>query len=103
VKIKKGDTVLVAIGKDRGRKGKVKKVLPKESKVLVDGLNIYKKNVKAQSKEKPGGIIEVSRPLPVANVVLFCPKCKKTTRIGYVFDKKGMRHRICKKCQEYID
>lgn len=103
MKLIKGDTVLITTGKDKGRKGKVEKVFPKERKVLVARLNVYKKHVKAQSKEKPGGIVEVSRPLPVANVILLCPKCKKQTRTGYVFDKKGKKHRVCKKCQEYID
>ena len=103
MKLKKGDTVLVTAGKDRGRKGKIKRAYPKLNQVLVAGLNIYKKHIKAQSKEKPGGIIEFSRPLPVASVALLCPKCKKPTRAGYLFDKKGEKHRICKKCQEYID
>ena len=103
MKIKKGDTVIITAGKDRGRSGKVERVNPRKNKVLVSGLNIYKKHVKAQSKEKPGGIIELSRPLPVANVALLCPKCKKPTRVGYLFDKKGNKHRVCKKCQEFID
>lgn len=103
MKLKKGDEVIITGGKDRGRKGKIERVYPKKSKVLVAGLNIYKKHVKAQSKEKPGGIIELSRPLSIANVALICPKCKKPTRIGYLFDQKGEKHRVCKKCQEYID
>lgn len=103
MKLKKGDSVLITTGKDKGRKGKVEKTFPKKRKVLVAGLNVYKKHVKAQSKEKPGGIVEISRPLSVANVALICPKCKKQTRVGYVFDKKSKKHRICKKCQAYID
>lgn len=103
MKLKRGDTVMILIGKDRGRSGKIKKVYPKKNKILVPGLNIYKKHIKAQSKEKPGGIIELVRPFRVANVALFCPKCKKPTRIGYLFDKKAGKHRICKKCQEFID
>lgn len=103
MKLKRGDTVLVVAGKDKGRKGKIAKTYPKLNKVLVGGLNIYKKHVKAQSKEKPGGIIELSRPLPVANVALLCPKCKQPTRVGYLFDKKEKKHRVCKKCQEFID
>lgn len=103
MKIKKGDTVIITTGKDRGRTGKVEKVDPWKSKVLVGGLNIYKKHVRAQSKEKPGGIIELSRPLPVGNVALLCPRCKKPTRVGYLLDKKEIKHRICKKCQGFID
>jgi len=103
MKLKKGDTVLIIRGKDRGRKGKIERVYSKADRVLVEGLNIYKKHVKAQGKDKPGGIIEISRPLPVGNVILVCPKCKKTIRVGYFFDKQGKKHRKCKKCQEAID
>ena len=103
MKVKKGDTVIITVGKDRGRKGKVEKVHSKKNKVLVEGINVYKKHVKAQSKEKPGGIVELFRPLSVANMALICPKCKKKTRAGYLFDKKGEKHRVCKKCQEFID
>lgn len=103
MKLKKDDTVVVTAGKDRGRRGKIEKVYPKINKVLVAGLNIYKKHLKAQSKEKPGGIIEFSRPLPASNLSLLCPKCKKPTRVGYLFDKKTKKHRICKKCREIID
>lgn len=103
MKLKRGDTVLVMAGKDKRRKGKIEKVYPRVNKVLVAGLNIYKKHLRAQSKEKPGGVIEFSRPLPVANVALLCPKCKKPTRVGYLIDKKQKKHRFCKKCQEYID
>lgn len=103
MKLKRGDTVLVMVGKDKTRRGKIEKVYPKLNKVLVAGLNVYKKHLRAQSKEKPGGVIEFSRPLPVANVALLCPKCKKPTRVGYLIDKKQEKHRICKKCQAYID
>jgi len=103
MRVKKGDIVIITVGKDKGRKGKIEKVHSKENKVLVKGINVYKKHVKAQSKEKPGGIVELFRPLSVANVALICPKCKKTTKVGYLFDKKGGKHRVCKKCQEFID
>ena len=103
MRLKRGDTVLVIAGKDKGRKGKIEKAYPKQNKVLVQGLNVYKKHLKAQSKEKPGGIIEFSRPLPVSKVMLICPKCKKPTKVGYLFDRKGKKHRVCKKCQEFID
>lgn len=103
MKLRRGDTVLVITGKDKGRKGKIEKAYPKRNKVLVMGLNVYKKHLKAQSKEKPGGIIEFSRPLAVSNVALLCPKCKKPTRVGDIIDKKGKKHRVCKKCKGFID
>jgi len=103
MKIKKGDLVIITAGKDKGRKGKVERTFPKENKVLIPGLNLYKKHVKAQSKEKPGGIVETARPLPVANVALVCPKCKKQTRVGYTLTKNGKKKRICRKCKKIID
>lgn len=102
MKLKKGDKVVVIKGKDKGRHGKIEKVYPKKGRVLLPGLNIYKRHLKAQGKDKPGGIIELSRPLLAGNVMLICPKCKKQTRVGYIFDKKGKKHRVCKKCQEYL-
>lgn len=103
MKLKKGDKVKVTVGKDRGRKGVVEKVFPKEDKVLVARLNIYKKHVKPQGEGKPGGIIEISRPLSVAKVALVCPKCKQQTRIGFRLEKGKAKSRICKKCKQTID
>ncbi len=102
MKLKKGDKIIIIKGKDKGRQGKIEKAYPKKDRVLVPGLNIYKRHLKAQGKDKPGGILDFARPLPVANVVLVCPKCKKPTRVGYRVNQKGSKHRICKKCQEYL-
>ena len=98
MKIKKGDKVRVIKGKDRGRENTVEKVFPKEGKVLVSGLNIYKKAVRPTQQNQKGGIFDVTKPLPVENVVLLCPKCKKPTRVGYQIEG-GKKQRICKKCQ----
>ena len=103
MKLKKGDVVIVTAGKDRGRKGKIEKVQLKKNRVLVSGLNLYKKHVKAKSEKEPGGIVEVPRPLPASNVALICPKCKKPTRVGYAFSQKGKKQRMCKKCKKNIN
>jgi large subunit ribosomal protein L24 len=102
MKIKKGDTVKIMSGKDRGKSGKVEKVLLKKNKALVTGLNLYKRHLKPQGDKKPGGIIEISKPLPVTNLALICPKCQQPTRIGYLIDQKGEKSRVCKKCQQVI-
>lgn len=102
MRIKKGDTVKITKGKDKGKTGKVEKVLPKKNKVLVAGLNVYKKHLKAKGEGKPGGIIDFSKPLPVANIALVCSYCRKETRIGYQFDKQGNKERICRKCRQII-
>ena len=102
MKFKKGDTVKVIAGKDRGKQGKIEKVFPKLGKVLVPGANLYKKHARPQGEGKPGWIIDLVKPLPVANVALLCPKCAKQTRVGFQVDKSGEKHRVCKKCKESI-
>lgn len=101
MKLKKGDTVLVCLGKDRGKRGKIERVFEKKAEVIVSNLNIYKRHLKAQGEDKPGGIIEIIKPLKVSKVALVCPKCNQQTRIGYkvIKDKKI---RICQKCKEAI-
>jgi len=101
MKIKKGDQVLIITGKDRGRTGKVIKALPKERKVIVEGLNIKKKHVRPRREGEKGKIVEIPGPIDVSNVKLICPKCKKPCRVGYKFvgEKKV---RICKKCKAEI-
>lgn len=102
MKLKKGDSVIVLRGKDKGRKGKIEKAFPKTNKILIPGINVYKKHARKQSEKKPGGIIEIVKPLAIANVALVCPKCKKPTRVGYQIDKSGNKTRICRKCQALI-
>lgn len=102
MKLRKSDTVKIIAGKDRGKQGKIEKVFPKLGKVLIPGINIYKKHVKPRGEGKPGGIIDLVKPLPATNVALLCPKCGKPTRIGFQIDKSGEKHRICRKCKEII-
>lgn len=101
MKFKKGDEVIVTIGKDKGKKGKIEKILPKKNAVFVAGVNIYKKHRKNQGQGKPGGIIDIIKPLYVSKIQLFCPKCSKLTRIGVKLEAKE-KIRICRKCGERI-
>ena len=101
MKILKGDKVKVLIGKDKGREGEVLKSFPKKSSIVVQGLNIFKKHVKP-SQGRPGSIVEKERPLHISKVMVICPECKKTTRVGYKIDKSGNKYRICKKCQAVL-
>lgn len=101
MKIKKGDTVLITTGKDKGKQGKVEKVFPSEGLVLLPGLNMFKKHLKKKDERTQGGIIDFSRPIPVGNIALICPLCKQPTRIGYSQSKEE-RLRICRKCQKPI-
>lgn len=101
IKLKIGDTVKVTAGKDSGREGKIEKILVKELKVLVPGVNLYKKHVKGFGDVK-GGVYDIPRPLGLGKVALICPKCKKITRVGFKFagDEKV---RVCRKCGKEID
>ncbi len=101
MKFKKDDEVKIVAGKDKGKTGKIQKVYPKVNKVLIGGVNIYKRHLKSQGQGKPGGVVEVTKPLPVANIAFVCSKCKKQTRIGYKITG-GEKQRICRKCQGVI-
>lgn len=101
MKLKKGDEIIITAGKNLGKKGKIEKVYPKRNAVLIPGLNIYKKHMKKRDEQNPGGIIDFSRPLPVANVALICPKCGKQTRVGFK-KSKNKKVRLCRKCNSII-
>jgi large subunit ribosomal protein L24 len=101
IKLKKGDTVKITAGKDHGREGKIEKVMPKEMKVIVPGVNMYKKHVKGTGEQK-GGIYDIPRALSFGKIALICPKCKKITRVGFKLVGKE-KVRICRKCGKEID
>lgn len=102
MKIKVGDNVRVLSGNDKNKEGEVLKVIPKENKVVVKGVNIRKKHKKATKQGEPSGILEMEFPIDVSKVGIIDPKTKKTSRIGYAFDKDGKKIRISKKSQEEI-
>ena len=101
MKFKKGDSVKVIKGKDKGKEGKLDKVFPKLGKVLIANVNLYKRHLKARSQSQPSEIVTLTKPLAEGNVILVCPKCHKTARIGYKLEK-GVKSRICKKCNSEI-
>lgn len=96
MKLRRDDTVLVRRGKDRGKTGKILRVLPRAHKVVVAGVNMVKKHTKPTPKAPHGGIVSFEAPLAVANVALVCPHCGKPTRVGKQVTKDGIV-RICKR------
>ncbi len=100
MKIKKGDKVQITLGKDHGKTVTVDRVLGKQNKVFIAGANVVKRHVKKYG-EMQGGVIELSKPINISNVMLVCPNCNKPTRVGYNIegDKK---FRVCKRCQKEI-
>ncbi len=101
MKIKKNDQVLIISGKDKGKKSKVIQAFPRESKVLVEGINLMKTHQKPRKSGEKGQIVELPKPIDISNVKLICPKCGKATRVGYkIVEKK--KFRICKKCNQEL-
>ena len=97
MKIKKGDTVQVLSGNDKGKKGEVLQVMPKDSKIVVKGVNVRKKHIKPRKQGEEGVLISVEVAIPSAKANVVCPKCGKTTKVGYS-EEKGVKVRVCKKC-----
>ena len=101
MKIIKEDTVLIISGKDRGKKGKVLEVFPKEDKIVVEGVNLKKKHQKPKKSGEKGQVISFPGPLSVSSVKLICPKCGKAARVGFKVTEK-YKVRVCKKCKQEI-
>lgn len=101
--IKKGDTVQIISGKDRGKSGKVMRVEVSRSAVLLEGLNLFKKHVRPKRQGEKGQTLSLPKPLNISKVMLLCPNCGKAARVGYRFEKEGgLKIRYCKKCQSAI-
>lgn len=103
MKLKTGDTVRMLVGKDRGKQGKILRVIPSTGKVVVEKLNMVKKHLKPTSSAPHGGIQEVERFVLANTVILICPHCNRATRIGHTLSGEGKYVRICRKCAEVID
>jgi large subunit ribosomal protein L24 len=106
--IKKGDTVLIIAGKDKGKQGTVSRAMPQVNKVIVEGLNIVKKHARPQGQTRQGGVIEKAMPLQVSNTMLICTECGEPTRVGHErrpmgADQKVRSVRVCKKCHKIIE
>lgn len=99
--VKKGDTVVVLSGKDKGKQGKIITAMPRAGKVVVEGVNKVKRHSKPSLKVPQGGIVTKEMPLQACKVQIVCPACNKPTRIGHK-DVNGKNARVCKKCGEII-
>ena len=106
MKFRKGDTVLIIAGKDRGKRAVIEKSFPKRNKIVVTGVNIAKHHLKPSRKNPHGGIMDKLAPIDASNAVICCPHCSQPTRLGAKIiesDKRKKKMRICKKCQESLD
>ena len=102
VHVKTGDTVVVLSGREKGKKGKVLAVSPKEGKVIVEKVNLVKKHVKPRRMGEQGGIVEAEGAMYASKVQIVCPRCGKATRIAHKILEDGTKDRICKKCGEAL-
>lgn len=96
------DNVLIIAGKNRGKSGKVMRTMAKAEKVVVEKMNMRTKHIK-KTQSRAGSKIQFEVPMSVSNVMVICPNCKKTTRVGYTKLESGKKQRICKKCTESLD
>ena len=103
VHVRRGDTVAVIAGRERGKRGKVLRVLPADGRVLVEKLNMMKKHQRPTQKLRQGGIIERESPLALSNVLVVCSRCDKAARSGIKVLGDGRKVRVCKRCGESID
>lgn len=101
--LRKGDFVQVMKGKDRGKKGRVIRVMPDEGRVLVEGINFVKKHSRPKAIDKQGGIVQMEKPVSIANVMYFCMKCSKPTRLRKKDLQDGSKARYCKRCNELAE
>ncbi len=101
-RVRKNDTVVILAGKDKGKKGKVLRMLVKQDKAIVEGVNLIKKHMRPTRDNPKGGIVSFENPIQSSNLMLVCPRCGKNTKIGQKVLTDGTKKRICKKCQEIL-
>ena len=102
MKIRKGDTVKVIAGKDQTKQGRVERVLPKSNHVLVEGINVITRHVKASPGLRQGGRITQEAPIHISNVMLVCSRCSQPVRVGFRRLDDGAKVRVCQLCKETI-
>ena len=101
-KLRKGDTVQVLNGKDRGKQGKILSLSPKQASALVERLNLAKHFERRSQTNQAGGILERESPIPLQKLALICPRCSKPTRVGFRLNDGAAKQRMCKRCHEVI-
>ncbi len=102
IKIRKGDTVQVVRGEDKGKKGKVLQVIASSKRALVEGVNFVKKHKRKTQQDQQGGITSIEAPVSVANLMFFCKSCNRPVRVGFSAPKGQEKSRFCKSCKEAI-
>ena len=103
MQIRKNDSVMVIAGKERGKTGKVLRVLPDKGRIIVEKVNLVKRHTKPRGPQQAGGIIEKEAPLHASNIMMMCDKCNAPVRVGHKILDDGKKIRVCRRCNEAID
>ena len=101
-RIKKGDTVAVLSGKDRGKTGKVLQVWPERERALVERINLVKHFERRTQQNQAGGVIEREGAVALSKLAVFCPKCRRSCRVGWLIAGDGAKQRVCRRCKELL-
>ncbi len=102
-RLKKNDTVMVIAGKEKGKSGKILRIIPKKDRAIVEKINMVKRHLKPSQQARQGGILEREAPIHITNLMLICSKCTDPTRVGYRVLEDNRKVRFCKKCNEVLD
>ncbi len=103
MQIRKNDSVIVIGGKERGKTGKVLRVMPDKDAVVIERLNMVKRHTKPRGPQQPGGIVEKEAAIHASNIMILCDKCNAPVRVGHKTLADGKRIRICRRCNEALD
>jgi large subunit ribosomal protein L24 len=103
VQIRKNDSVIVIGGKERGKTGKVLRVVPDKDAVIIERLNMVKRHTKPRGPQQPGGIVEKEAAIHASNIMILCDKCNAPVRVGHKILADGKKIRICRRCNEALD
>jgi len=101
--IRKNDSVMVITGRERGKTGKVLKVIPDESRAVIERVNLVKRHTRARGPQQPGGIVEKEASIHLSNLMAMCDKCNAPVRLGYKIMPDGKKVRVCRRCSETLD
>ena len=101
--VHKDDMVLIIAGKDKGRRARVRQVIPDKNRVVVEGVNVHRRHTRGRSGARQAGIVEIEAPLDAAKVMVYCVKCNRGTRVGHTYNADGTKSRVCRNCGETLD
>jgi len=101
-RVRKGDTIQIIKGKDKGKKGKVLTIFPDSGRALIEGLNMVKKHKRQTRQDQQGGIVSIEAPISISNLMYFCKNCAKPVRLSFALAKDKSKARVCKSCKGVI-